>query len=317
MTAKILVVGTGVIGASWTALFLRKGCKVVATDPAAGAEARLTEYVKNALQVLGLDVEARDELLKQQLRFTAKLEPADLLDVDFVQENGPERVDYKTSIFRFLDEHAPPHVVLASSSSGLPASSFVLQCSKQPGRVLIGHPFNPPHLIPLVEVVPHAGTEQETVANAVRFYESLDKKPVVIAAETPGFVANRLQAALVHEAYSLVSRGIVSAKDVDDVVTNSIALRWAIQGPFLTKVLGGGGGGTDGFRHHLAHVGKAANEWLADMKSHAFESTPEANEKLVESVDLELKTLGDVDLEGTRDKFLLEVLESKSRLLCN
>ncbi|KAK4048329.1 hypothetical protein OIV83_004851 [Microbotryomycetes sp. JL201] len=316
MLSKVLVVGTGVIGASWTALFLKKGVGVLATDPAVGAEERLIEYVKHALQVLGLDVDTCERLIAHRLRFVAKLEPAHLDGVDFVQENGPERADYKTQMFGWLDEHARPHVVLASSSSGLPASSFVSQCSRSPERILIGHPFNPPHLIPLVEVVPHAGTSQDTVTRAVTFYEDLDKKPVVICSETPGFVANRLQAALVHEAYSLVSRGIVSAKDIDDVVTNSIALRWAIQGPFLTKVLGGGGGGTDGFRHHLAHVGKAANEWVADMKSHAFEPTPEANEKLVQSVDLELKSLGDVDLETTRDKFLLEVLESKSKLLC-
>ncbi|KAK4053944.1 hypothetical protein OIO90_003781 [Microbotryomycetes sp. JL221] len=314
MFAKVGVVGTGVIGASWTTLFLSKGLRVLATDPAPGAKERLLAHVRGSFGILGVSESHGEVLLRENLQFEDKLDPAGLAELDFVQESGPEKQEYKISVFHFLDRHTRPDIILASSSSGLPASQFIGECRVNPNRVLIGHPFNPPHLIPLVEVVPHPGVKSATVAKAVSFYESLDKKPVVIAAETPGFVANRLQAALVHEAYSLVSRGIVSAKDVDDVVTNSIALRWAIQGPFLTKVLGGGGGGIDGFRHHLSHVGKAAGEWIEDMRRNAFESTPESNEKLVESVQKELKTIENVDLKSTRDQFLIQVLQSKARL---
>lgn len=123
---------------------------------------------------------------------------------------------YKRTIFQLLDEHSRPDVVIASSSSGLPSSAFVDDC-KYPERVLIGHPFNPPHLIPLVEVVPHPGTSEGTINLAVELYRELGKKPVVIREEAPGFVGNRLQAALVQEAYSLVRRGVVSAKDVGEL----------------------------------------------------------------------------------------------------
>lgn len=164
---------------------------------------------------------------------------------------------YKSQIFDLLSLHTRPSTVLASSSSGLPSSQFITSNTLSPPRILIGHPFNPPHLIPTIEIVPNSHTSEEAIETAKGFYLSLGKRPVVLRNELPGFVANRLQAALVQEAYSLVSRGIVSAADIgnlfslflfhfqltyidpiydsDSIVSNSLALRWANQGPFLTK----------------------------------------------------------------------------------
>lgn len=129
-------------------------------------------------------------------------------------QNGPERLDFKRRLFSHLDEHTPEHVLIASSSSGLPSSEFVTECKRNPARVLIGHPFNPPHLVPLVEIVPHPETGDEHVTTACQFYRSLGKDPVIVRRETPGFIANRLQAAVCAEAYSLIARGIVSAEDL-------------------------------------------------------------------------------------------------------
>lgn len=230
------MVGTGVIGASWTSLFLSKGLKVVATDVAPDAERKLRDYVKTAWGSLSrLDPQAGNfEDRIRNLQYTTRIEDH-LADVDYVQENGPEKMAYKESIFSLLDRKAPAHAVLASSSSGLPSSKYLAKCASTGDRVLVGHPFNPPHLIPLVEIVPHPRTSQETIDRAFSFYTSLDRRPIKLNTEAPGFVTNRLQAALVHEAYSLVSRGLVSAADIDVAVSNALALRWAIQGPFLTK----------------------------------------------------------------------------------
>lgn len=129
-------------------------------------------------------------------------------------QNGPERLDIKRPLIAHLDANTRPDITIASSSSGLPSSQFVTDCTKNPSRILIGHPFNPPHLIPLVEVVPHPGTNAETVSAAMNFYEGLGKDPVLVKQETPGFIANRLQAAICNEAYSLVERGVISAEDL-------------------------------------------------------------------------------------------------------
>lgn len=227
---SVAVVGTGTIGASWSALFLSRGLKVVASDPANGAEGRLRDYVRKAWPtIVALDSNAVTGSLEdaeKRLVFDVRLEDH-LQSVDFVQENGPEKIEYKKQMFGWLDQRCRPGVVLASSSSGLAASRYAMgeaepakdssQDSSLGGtRTLVGHPFNPPHLIPLVEIVPHPRTSQEAVSTAQSFYRDMGRTPVVLRKESPGFVANRLQAALVHEAYSLVSRGLVSSADVGE-----------------------------------------------------------------------------------------------------
>ena len=209
----ITVIGTGVIGASWTSLFLARGLQVVATDVAPTAEASLRTFVENAwpaLERLGLSPGAS----RSNLKFTANLAEA-LAAADLVQENGPERIEFKQKLYGQLDELLPPEVIVVSSSSGLTMSEIQKGAASHPERCVIAHPFNPPHLIPLVEIVGGAKTSEETIRRASEFYTSIGQRPVRLNKEMPGHVANRLQAALGREVYHLVNEGVVSAADAD------------------------------------------------------------------------------------------------------
>ncbi|MGW4523771.1 3-hydroxyacyl-CoA dehydrogenase NAD-binding domain-containing protein [Amycolatopsis sp. NPDC004378] len=290
--STVAVVGTGVIGASWAALFLAHGFDVVATDPAPGAEERL----RSALEGTSTD----------RLRFVADAGEAASL-ADFVQENGPEREDVKHAVFRVLDEAARPDVILASSSSGLLPSAIARGCPEHPERVVVGHPFNPPHLIPLVEVVPGRDTAPEVVDRAVAFYASVGKRPIRLTREVPGHVANRLQAALWQEAYSLVERGIATVADIDTAISYGPGLRWAVLGPFLNQHLSGGAGG---LAHVLAHLGPPTEEWWRDLGR--VHLTPELAETLVAGVDAELAGTDDQTLVAARDAVLHRLLAAKA-----
>ncbi|KAI5195015.1 putative hydroxyacyl-CoA dehydrogenase [Aureobasidium subglaciale] len=304
------IVGTGVIGASWTGLFLANGLRVLVSDPAPGAEQKLDKYLQTVwpdLKKIGLASSAS----LNNYQFVGTSLKDHYSKIDFLQENAPEKLELKTSLLAEIDAATRPDVVIASSSSGLPSSKFVGKCTTNPGRILIGHPFNPPHLMPLVEVVPHPETSQESVKTAVAFYRSLNKSPVVLHKEVPGFAANRLQAALCSEAYSLVSRGVMSAEDLDLCVTNSLGPRWALTGPLMSNAMGGGGG-TDGFRHLLEHLGPASEAWLADMREHAFVFNKESLDGLSASVGEELEGKDVQKLEAERDRLLVEVLKLKA-----
>ena len=173
---RVAIIGTGVIGASWSALFLAKGLEVVATDVAPGAETALRRFVEEAwpaLKRLGLAPGAS----QSKVTFTADL-PAAVSSADLVQENGPERIDFKKTLYRQLDELLPPDVIIASSSSGLTMSEIQSACSVHPERCVIGHPFNPPHLIPLVEIVGGAKTSEDTIQRASEFYTAMGKRAV-------------------------------------------------------------------------------------------------------------------------------------------
>src|SRR5438270_10992992 len=190
---RIAIIGTGVIGASWTALFLAKGLEVVATDVAPDAETSLRRFVKAAwpaLERLGLAPGAS----QSHPTFTRDL-PEAVTGADLVQENGPERIDFKKKLYGQLDELLPSDVIIASSSSGLTMSEIQSGCPFHPERCVIAHPFNPPHLIPLVEIVGGAKTSEETIRRAAKFYTALGKRTVRLHKEVPGHVANRLQAA--------------------------------------------------------------------------------------------------------------------------
>ncbi|MFM0632985.1 3-hydroxyacyl-CoA dehydrogenase NAD-binding domain-containing protein, partial [Paraburkholderia xenovorans] len=237
---RIAIIGTGVIGASWTALFLAKGLKVVATDIAPNAEAQLRAFVKAAwpaLTRLGLAPGAS----QANLTFTPVLAQA-LTDVDLVQENGPERLEFKQDLYRQLDELLPPHVIIASSTSTLPMSSIQMGALLHPERCVVGHPFNPPHLIPLVEIVGGTKTSEETIRRAMEFYTSIGKQAVRLNKELRGHVANRLQFAVAREVYYLVSEGVLSAADVDTALSWGPGLRWGLMGNMMLNHLGGGPG---------------------------------------------------------------------------
>ncbi len=245
---RIAIVGTGVIGASWAAQYLARGFDVVATDPAPGAEANLRKYVDEAweqLRIIGLSPGAA----RERLTFTSNLKEA-LSNADFVQENGPERPDFKIKLFAEMDDATPADSILASSSSGLTMSVIQTDC-KRPERCLIGHPFNPPHIIPLVEVVGGAKTSPAALQQAMAFYASIGKKPIFLRKEFPGHVANRLQAALYREVVYLIQQGVLSVADADDAVSWGPGLRWGVMGPSLQWHVGGGPGGIRHFAEHL------------------------------------------------------------------
>jgi 3-hydroxyacyl-CoA dehydrogenase len=245
---RVAIVGTGVIGASWAAYYLARGLDVVATDPAPNAEAALRKYVDEAWSTLtriGLSAGAS----RDRLAFTPNL-PRALGEVDFVQENAPERPEFKSKLFADMDAAAPADAILASSSSSI-TMDVIQSAAKRPERCVIGHPFNPPHVIPLVEVVGGAKTAPATIERAMAFYASIGKKPVRLYKALPGHVANRLQAALYKEVLYLVQQGVLSVADADTAVSYGPGLRWGVMGPSLQWHVGGGVGGIRHFMEQL------------------------------------------------------------------
>ena len=303
---RVAIIGTGVIGASWAALFLAKGLEVVATDIAPNAEAALRSFIATAwpaLKRLGLAPGAS----QSKLTFTPDVAEA-VRGADLVQENGPERIDFKKKLYAQLDELLPPDVIIASSSSGLPMSEIQLGCRSHPERCVIGHPFNPPHLIPLVEIVGGAKTSEETIQRALQFYADLGKQPVRLHKELPGHVANRLQAAIMREVYYLVSEGVLSAADADTALSWGPGLRWGIMGNMMLNHLGGGQGGIEHFFHQFA--GPVTAWWKSLGQP---ELTPEVQKKLIDSVHAEVGSRTIEELEAERDEILLGLIELRTK----
>jgi len=298
------VVGTGVIGASWAAYFLARGFDVSATDPMPGAEARLFEAVRAhwpSMQAMGLAEGASIE----RLRFSSDLRQA--LDcVDFVQENGPEREDLKVALFRDMDALLAPEVILASSSSGL-LMSVVQGACRHPERVVLGHPFNPPHMIPLVEVIGGALTSAETVERTLAFYAAIGKRPIHARREVKGHIANRLQAALWREAFHLVEQGVATVADIDTAIAYGPGLRWALMGPFLNLHLSGGEGG---IRHVLDHLGPPIESWWDDLGAPRI--TEELKQRICAGVDEVLAGRERAQLAPARDALLIDLVDAKA-----
>src|ERR1700737_2003063 len=303
---RVAIIGTGVIGASWAALFLANGLDVVATDVAPGAEAALRRFVGAAwpaLQRLGLASGAS----QNRLSFTAALTDA-VKDADLIQENGPEKIEFKKTLYRQLDELLHPSVIIASSSSGLTMSEIQSACEMHPERCVIGHPFNPPHLIPLVEIVGGAKTSEATIQRASEFYTSLGKQAVRLRKEVPGHWANRLQAALAREVYYLVSEGVVSAADVDTALCWGPGLRWGIMGNMMLNHLGGGPGGIE---HFFQQFTGPMTAWWKTLGSPVL--TPEVQKKLIDSVHAEVRSRTIAELEAERDEILLGLIELRAK----
>lgn len=245
------MIGAGLIGSSWTALFLGHGLRVTVYDPRPDIEPVVRaglRAVAPTLKDLGMEVASLVEDTGA-LIFEADLAAA-VADADVVQENAPERLELKQQLWASIEASARPDALLASSSSALPATA-IAERMRQPGRLIIAHPFNPPHLVPLVEVVPGPRTDPAIAERAIAFYTAMGKRPQLLRMEIPGFVANRLASALFREAVHLVSQGVVTEQELDEIVTSSIGLRWAIAGPFQTYHLGGGPGGLPAFLEHF------------------------------------------------------------------
>ena len=283
---RIAIVGTGVIGASWAAYYLARGFDVVATDPGPQAETNLRKYVDDAWPLLtqvGLSAGAS----RDRLTFSADMSRA-LAQADWVQENAPERPDFKIKLFAQMDEATPPNAILASSSSGITMDVIQSGC-KRPERCVIGHPFNPPHVVPLVEVVGGAKTSEATIERAMTFYADIGKKPVRLHKALPGHVANRFQAALYKEVLYLVQQGVLSVADADVAVCYGPGIRWGVMGPSLQWHVGGGQGGIQHFMEHLMDP-------LAGMMKTL--GTPEITPQLKQTVvDAVLKEAGGRSVE--------------------
>src|ERR1700731_1849987 len=303
---NVAIVGTGVVGASWAALYLARGLNVVATDPGPNAEANLRRYNDAAwkdLRPLGISPNGS----RDHLRFTVDLKEA-VGDADLVQENGPERKDFKVKLFADMDAATPTDSIIASSSSGLTMSVMQSAC-KHPERCVICHPFNPPHVIPLVEVVAGAKTSLDTVQQAISFYMSIGKKPIHVRKEVVGHVANRLQAAIYREVVFLIEQGVLNVADADAAVCWGPGLRWGVMGPNLLFHLGGGPGG---IQHFMDHLSGPVSTWWKDLGT-ITEFSPQVKQTIVNGVLKEANGRSIAELERERDEMLLELLATRAK----
>ncbi|MFE6773106.1 3-hydroxyacyl-CoA dehydrogenase NAD-binding domain-containing protein [Streptomyces fimicarius] len=303
---RVACVGAGVIGGGWAAHFLARGYDVTAWDPAPDAADRLRRLVAAAwpaLERLGL----ADGASQDRLTVTATLEEA-VAEAQFVQESAPEKLDLKRDLLARLDAAAPAGTVIASSTSGYPMTDMQTEAA-DPGRLVVGHPFNPPYLIPLVEVVGGDRTAPDAVDWASRFYAVAGKSVITMDREVPGFIANRLQEALWREALHMVANGEATVQEIDASITEGPGLRWAVMGPMLTFALAGGEGG---MAHMLDHFGPSLKSPWTRLEA------PELDRALYEAVVAGCEEAADgrsiADLVAERDRGVIDVLRATGRL---
>jgi carnitine 3-dehydrogenase len=294
--------GSGVIGSGWVARALAHGLDVVAWDPAPGAEAALRQRIANAWPALvkqGLAAGAA----QSRLRFVATIEDC-VRDADFIQESAPERLELKLELHARISAAAKPDALIGSSTSGLLPSEFY-EGATHPERCVVGHPFNPVYLLPLVEVVGGRHTAPEAVQAAISVYESLGMRPLHVRKEVPGFIADRLLEALWREALHLVNDGVATTGEIDDAIRFGAGLRWSFMGTFLTYTLAGGDAG---MRHFMNQFGPALKlPWT-------YLPAPELTDTLIDDVVAGTSAqLGEHSigaLERYRDDCLLAVLDA-------
>jgi carnitine 3-dehydrogenase len=302
---SVAIVGTGLIGASWAAQFLACGLSVIATDPAPDAETNLRKCVDEAWELLTLTALASGAS-RDRLTFTTDLKEA-VSKADFVQESVPERLMLKSRVFTEMDKFAPPETILASSASGITMDVIQSGC-KCPDRCVIGHPFNPPHIIPLVEVVGGAKTSEATIERAMAFYASIGKKPIRLRKALPGHVGNRLQAALYREVLYLIQQGVLSVEDADTAVCYGPGLRWGVMGPSLQWHLAGGAGG-------IQHFVKTFMDGFTGLmkKLEMPEITPALAQTVIDGVLKETNGQSVEKLAQAENKLVLELLTLRAK----
>ncbi|MEJ0045093.1 MAG: L-carnitine dehydrogenase [Rhodospirillales bacterium] len=299
---RIALIGTGVIGAGWAARCLAHGFDVLAWDPAPNAEQNLRAKILNAWPALtrqGL-AEGADPA---RLQFVADLEDA-VRDADFIQESAPEVEDLKRSLLARVDAAARPNVVIASSSSGLLPTRFQADC-RHPGRVLVGHPFNPVYLLPLVEVLGGAATDAAALDEATAFYRRIGMRPLRVRTEIPGYISDRLQEALWREILHMVAEGVATTDELDDAIRFGPGLRWSFMGTCLIFHMAGGDAG---MRHMLEQFGPALK--LPWTKLEAPELTDELIDRMVAGTMAQAGGRSVAELERYRDDALISVMET-------
>jgi ketoreductase RED1 len=300
---SVAVIGAGTIGLSWATVFAAHGLDVRVQDPRPDIGRDLDAAVRHHVRAQPSEAHDPQELLAR-ITVAQDVESA-VTGVDVVQENAPERLPLKQELFGRIEQAAPEQALILSSTSALMPSDLAREM-RTPGRLLVGHPFNPPDVLPLVEVVPGERTEPWAVEAAVDFYRDMGKKPVVLHREINGFVANRLQSTLFRECVWLVSQGVVSAAELDEIVTESIGIRWATAGPFESFHLGGGPGG---MRHFLEHLGPGmARRWKIVEQPELDEATVEL---ISEQVETRFAGRGYEQLTEARDRAQLAVLAAR------
>lgn len=299
---RVACIGAGVIGGGWVAHFLARGYDVTAWDPAPDAEPRLRRLVEAAwpaLEQLGL----ADGASPDRLTVADTLADA-LAEAQFVQESAPERLELKQELLAEIDEAAPPQVVVGSSTSGYGMTQMQTRCTT-PGRFVVGHPFNPPYLIPLVEVVGGTASDPDAVRWASRFYTEAGKRVIEMDRELPGFLANRLQEAVWREALHMVAAGDATVEQIDAAMVDGPGLRWAFMGPALTFHLAGGEGG---MAHMLDHFGPSLQAPWTRLE--APELTSELRDAMVHGCEKEAAGASYADLVAERDRGLIAVLRA-------
>ena len=292
--------GVGVIGSGWVARALAHGLDVIAWDPAPGAEQSLRERVANAwpaLQRLGLVPGASTE----RLRFVATVQEC-VADADFIQESAPEREDLKLALHAQISAAAKPNAIIASSTSGLLPSDFYAR-AVHPERCIVGHPFNPVYLLPLVEVVGGQQTAPATIAAAIGIYSALGMQPLHVRKEIPGFIADRLLEAVWREALHLVNDGVATTGEIDDAIRYGAGIRWSFMGTFLTYTLAGGNAG---MRHFMAQFGPALE--LPWTKLVAPKLTEALIDSVVDGTTAQLGGHSIAQLERYRDDAIISVM---------
>lgn len=296
---RVAIIGGGLIGASWAALFTAGGIDVTVWDPDATARAAFKPRVAAARKQLSqLGLRGRGKI-----KLFSRLKPA-VAEADMVQENAPEKIDLKRRLYTEIFAAAPDAIIASSTSSF--AWSDLTEGVAKGSQIVVAHPFNPPHLVPLVELF---GTDDAIVARVTAFYAKLGKVPVRMKKEAPGHIANRLASALYREAVNIVAEGIADVEAVDKALVEGPGLRWSIQGAHMTYHLGGGEGG---IRHYLDHLGPSQEKRWASLGNPSL--TPEVKEAIVRGVEAEAAGRSIADLSAERDTALLATLKLRAKL---
>lgn len=300
--ATVAIVGGGLIGGAWAAFFLSRGLAVRLHDPRPDAEAAIRPIIDQALGDLA-QLSLLPAIPVDALRFCASLEET-VGAADYVQENAPEILELKQALLARIDVVAAPDVLIGSSTSSLRATDLQRDCS-HPERVMVAHPFNPPHLVPLVELVRGDRTAAQAQDAAYAWFERLGKAPIRVTKEARGHVANRMSSALWREAVHIVAEGIASVEDVDRAIRFGPGLRWAIEGPHMLYHLGGGAGGMAAY---LDHLGPAQEARWAELGAPALDAR--TREMLVSGVADEANGRTVTELAAERDRRMIAVLQA-------
>lgn len=303
---NVAILGTGTIGSSWASFFASKGMSVKMHDLDKSFQDRGVQKAKDNLKALAQYGLMEKSVLDQAMQSISVADDFEQLleDAEYVQESVHENYDVKKSVFNRLDELAAPDAVLASSSSGL-LMSEIQGATRIPQRCLIAHPFNPPHLVPLVELVPGRQTDLQLIESTREFFEDLGKIPVVLKKEAPGHIANRLAAALWREAVNLVVQGVASVEDVDKALYAGPGIRWALMGQHMIYHLGGGEGG---YGYLIDHVGKSFGAVWKDMATWT-DLPDEPKDMLVEGVKQSMGEKSFAEMLRWRDKKIVELIK--------